>query len=48
MVTKGESRSNNMWKSLDINIFAKLEVACTCKEQSPVDVRVKVVGPWMD
>jgi DIS3-like exonuclease 2 len=48
VVTKDESRSNNMWKSLDINIFAKLEVACTCKEQSPVDVRVKVVGPWMD
>ena len=33
------------WKSLEINVFTKLTVACTCKQQSPVDVRVKVVGP---
>jgi exoribonuclease R len=36
------------WKSLEINVFTKLTVACTCKQQSPVDVRVKVVGPWID
>jgi len=35
-----------MWKSLTVHVFAKLEVACTCKMQPPIDVRVKVVGPW--
>ncbi|KAL7550644.1 hypothetical protein ACHAWF_016364 [Thalassiosira exigua] len=34
------------WKSLDIRVFTKLDVACTCKMQPPIDVRVKVVGPW--
>jgi len=34
------------WKSLDIQVFTKLEVECTCKMQTPIDVRVKVVGPW--
>jgi len=36
------------WKSLDIGIFTKLEVACTCKARPPIDVRVKVVGPWIE
>jgi len=36
------------WKSLDIGIFTKLEVACTCKARPPIDVRVKVVGPWKE
>ena len=34
------------WKSLDISVFTKLEVSCTCKMQPPIDVRVKVVAPW--
>ena len=35
-----------LWKSLDIKVFTKLEVSCTCKARPPIDVRVKVVGPW--
>ena len=35
------------WESLEIGVFTKLEVACSCKCQSPIDVRVKVVGPWV-
>jgi len=26
----------------------KLDVACTCKARPPIDVRVKVVGPWKE
>ncbi|KAL3773408.1 hypothetical protein ACHAW5_008175 [Stephanodiscus triporus] len=44
--TDDRSRSRS-WKSLEIGVFTKLEVACTCKMQSPIDVRVKVVGPWV-
>lgn len=36
------------WKSLDIKVFTKLEVTCTCKPRPPIDVRVKVVGPWKE
>jgi DIS3-like exonuclease 2 len=41
-VSRGRS-----WKSLEIGVFTKLEVACSCKCQPPIDVRVKVVGPWV-
>ena len=34
------------WKSLDISVFTKLEVSCTCKMQPHLDIRVKVVAPW--
>lgn len=40
------NRGGPTWKSLDICVFAKLEVACTCRMQPPIDVRVKVIGPW--
>ena len=40
------SVTSHSWATLEISVFAKLEVACTCKEQPPIDVRVMVVGPW--
>lgn len=43
-----EEESARSWKSLDIRVFTKLEVSCTCKMQPPIDVRVKVVGPWSE
>jgi len=36
------------WKSLNICVFTKLEVTCACKMQPPIDVRVKMVGPWTE
>jgi len=36
------------WKSLDVKVFTKLEVACTCKVQPPIDVKVRLVGPWLE
>ena len=43
-----EDDKGHSWKSLDIGVFTKLEVACTCKARPPIDVRVKVVGPWKE
>mmetsp|Transcript_20216 Transcript_20216/g.57981 ORF Transcript_20216/g.57981 Transcript_20216/m.57981 type:complete len:980 (+) Transcript_20216:2-2941(+) len=38
-----------MWtggsEPLEIRVFAKIAVACICKETSPIDVIVKLVGP---
>lgn len=36
------------WKLLDVSVFTKLTVACFCKERTPIDVRVMVVGPWVE
>ncbi|KAL9186602.1 hypothetical protein ACHAXT_005840 [Thalassiosira profunda] len=41
-----DSSPGPAWKSLNISVFTKLEVACTCKMGLPIDVRVKIVGPW--
>lgn len=46
--TADDDSSAPEWKSLDIRVFTKLRVACTCKMQPPIDVRVKVVGPWTE
>ena len=43
----GNRSLSRSWKSLEIGVFTKLAVACTCKLQPPIDVRVKVFGPWI-
>ncbi|KAL3816226.1 hypothetical protein ACHAXA_002172 [Cyclostephanos tholiformis] len=43
----GDRSQSCSWESLEIGVFTKLEVACTCKLQPPIDVRVKVIGPWI-
>ena len=48
MQTEGGTDEPPSWKSLDIGVFTKLEVSCTCKDRPPIDVRVKVVGPWKE
>ena len=42
-----EDGSTDSWKSLDICVFTKLRVSCSCKQQPPIDIRVKVIGPWL-
>ena len=34
------------WKALNITIFTKLTVSCVCKDRTPIDVKVMIVGPW--
>jgi Exoribonuclease R len=31
---------------ININIFTKLAISCHCKDDPPLDVKLKVVGPW--
>lgn len=33
---------------LDIKLFKKITVSCHCKETPPIDVSLRVVGPWRD
>ena len=31
---------------IDIKIFTKLAIACHCKDDPPIDVKLRIVGPW--
>jgi len=33
---------------LDINIFSKIAVSCSCKESAPIDVSLRIVGAWVE
>ena len=43
-----EDEGQHSWKSMEISVFTKLAVACLCKERTPIDVKVMVVGPWVE
>ena len=47
-IQQSDDDTGPSWKSLSIGVFTKLDVACTCKARPPIDVRVKVVGPWKE
>ena len=32
---------------LNIKIFTKLKMSCQCKEKPPIDISLRVVGPWL-
>ena len=34
------------WQNLDVKLFVKLEVAVVCKEEMPVDIKIRLVGPY--
>jgi DIS3-like exonuclease 2 len=50
LVRKGSGRSSGNgasgWTTIDIKVFTKLAVSCHCKEKAPIDVRLKLEGPW--
>lgn len=31
---------------LEIRMFAKLAISCYCKEEPPIDVKLRIAGPW--
>lgn len=33
---------------LDIQVFSKLSISCHCKEEPPIDVKLRIVGPWAE
>ena len=33
---------------LDIKIFSKIAVSCSCKDTAPIDVLLRIVGPWVE
>uniref|UniRef100_A0A7S4ML99 RNB domain-containing protein n=1 Tax=Odontella aurita TaxID=265563 RepID=A0A7S4ML99_9STRA len=34
------------WRSVEIKVFAKVRVSCSCRDGPPVDVSIRVEGPW--
>lgn len=39
----GSSRSR-----LDIRVFEKLAISCHCNEKPPIDVKLRIAGPWTE
>ncbi|GAX13658.1 hypothetical protein FisN_14Lh328 [Fistulifera solaris] len=36
------------WDSMEIEVLTKLQITVVCKETPPVDVKVRLEGPWRD
>ena len=36
------------WSRLNIDIFIKIKVSCHCKERAPIDVGLRLIGPWQE
>jgi DIS3-like exonuclease 2 len=43
-----QRKGSGGWSSIDIKVFTKLSVTCLCKEKPPIDVRLKLEGPWTE
>ena len=44
----GTSASTSLsWTTIDVKVFAKVSVSCFCKDKPPIDVRLKLEGPWI-
>lgn len=39
---------NPSWTTLDIIVMTKIQVTITCKEQPPVDVKLRLEGPFVE
>ena len=40
--------SGATWKTLEIALFVKLSVTILCKDRPPVDIKLRLEGPWKD
>ena len=47
LTRKGRSTGNH-WLTIDVKVFVKLQVSVHCKETPPIDVKIKLEGPWKD
>ena len=46
LIRKGGGSS--AWREIDVKVFTKLKVAVLCKEKPPMDIAVKLEGPWTE
>ncbi|KAL3786259.1 hypothetical protein HJC23_005337 [Cyclotella cryptica] len=44
----GAKSQVHSWTCLNVGVFTKLNVGCFCKDKTPIDVKVMVVGPWVE
>jgi DIS3-like exonuclease 2 len=38
---------STLWSELDIHVFQKVEVSVFCNEKPPIDIRLRLEGPWL-
>jgi exoribonuclease R len=40
--------SNLEWRVLKIKLLERVSVDIVCKEESPIDIKIRLNGPWID
>ena len=44
--TTGSHGSCSSWTNLEIRIFVKIQVTVYCRDKPPIDIKMKLEGPW--
>ena len=40
-----KKKEDTSWDELHIKLFTRLRVSCRCRERTPIDLKIKIVGP---
>ena len=41
------ANAGSLWSEIDIKTFAKIKVSVFCNEKPPIDIKLKLEGPWL-
>jgi DIS3-like exonuclease 2 len=42
------ANAGSLWTEIDIKVFAKVNVSVFCNEKPPIDIKLKLEGPWLE
>jgi len=48
LLEQKDGGSQNRWGRLEIKVFTKLLVTIYCKDKPPIDIKLKLEGPWKE
>ena len=46
-VTRKKATRGSKWSEFDVKFFAKITVSVSCKEKPPIDIKLRLEGPWL-
>ena len=46
IILDSKKQTDTSWKSIHIQIFAKIKVTIYCRDKPPIDVKLRLEGPW--
>jgi len=45
---KPESNERQRWNTMEIEVFVTLSVTVLCRDKPPVDIKLRLEGPWTE